>query len=555
MENELDIAVLFEPDGYVLEGPKLMGRQSAGNSFLRALLNHSGGRRVWAYSPNERSGKVFSELAKEINPSVDARWLSPSDFPSLKKIDGLFLPGPNLLDTGNYRLRVGPRAYSLVGLTHTTASHRSMQSICDLLTAPVFPWDALICTSHAVQSTVRTVLERQAEYLRWRLNAGRLDIPKLPLIPLGVHSEDYEFSPQQKAESRRALGIENDEIVVLYVGRLSFHAKAHPHAMFAALNGAANKLKKKIVLIQCGWFTNDNIEKAFKQGAEDFGENVRMIWTDGRELEQRTNSWASAEIFISLSDNIQETFGLTPIEAMAAGIPVLATDWNGYRDTVRDGVDGFLIPTWMPVAPHGEAFAARHEAGIDTYDNYSGLTCQTISVDYRALANALERLLTDEDLRRDMGERGRQRVQSEYDWSVIINRYFALWQELTEIRTHHPGLYSEGAPACGPARMDPYRLFESYPTHAIEPHTLVSFTGVGQSLATIANHPLFSYAGRGLPPAGQLRSVLEASKKAAETSVLELSEKAGVTLESTVMAVAWLAKTGFVRFSNEQDDV
>lgn len=551
MKHDLEIAVLFEPDGYVLEGPKLMGRQSAGNSFLRALLKDSSERRVWAYSPNRRSGDVFSELAKEIEPSVEARWLSPSDFDSLSQIDALFLPGPNLLDAANLRLRMGPRSYSLAGITHTTATDRSMRSICDLLTAPVFPWDALICTSRAVLSTVRTVLEQQAEYLRWRLKADRLDFPRLPLIPLGVHTDEYVFSPPQKANSRQTLGISDDEIVLLYVGRLSFHAKAHPHAMFTALNQAAKNLGKKIVLIQCGWFTNENIDSAFKQGADDYCENVRVIWTDGREIEERTNSWASADIFISLSDNIQETFGLTPIEAMAAGLPVIATDWNGYRDTIHDGEDGFLIPTWMPSVPRGEHFAARYEAGIDSYDRYCGLTCQTVSIDHRALANALERLILDEDLRRIMGERGRQRAKSEYDWSVIIKMYFDLWQDLSEVRKHHPDTHVEGAPRCSPSRLDPYDLFASYPTNAIEPHTTVNLAVDDGSLEAIANHPLFSYARGRILSIEQLQSLLQAARDPADSSLLEVSRKAGVALDDAIIGAAWLAKIGFLRCSNE----
>ena len=56
-------------------------------------------------------------------------------------------------------------------------------------------------------------------------------------------------------------------------------------------------------------------------------------------------SLASSDIFISLSDNFQETFGITPLEGMASGLPVVVSDWDGYRDTVRDQIDGFTIPT------------------------------------------------------------------------------------------------------------------------------------------------------------------------------------------------------------------
>ena len=66
------------------------------------------------------------------------------------------------------------------------------------------------------------------------------------------------------------------------------------------------------------------------------------------------------DIFCSLSDNIQETFGITPIEAMSAGLPVVVSDWDGYRDTVRDGIDGFRVPTQMPPPGYGDELALRH---------------------------------------------------------------------------------------------------------------------------------------------------------------------------------------------------
>ena len=61
----------------------------------------------------------------------------------------------------------------------------------------------------------------------------------------------------------------------------------------------------------------------------------------------RFQVWHAADLVVSLVDNIQETFGLVIVEAMASGLPVVATDWNGYRDLVVDGETGFLVPTTM----------------------------------------------------------------------------------------------------------------------------------------------------------------------------------------------------------------
>ncbi|CAO0821436.1 hypothetical protein DFAR_2330023 [Desulfarculales bacterium] len=57
------------------------------------------------------------------------------------------------------------------------------------------------------------------------------------------------------------------------------------------------------------------------------------------------NLLTAVDIFVSPSDNLQETFGLAIIEAMAAGLPVVASDFSGYRDLVAEGRTGFLIPS------------------------------------------------------------------------------------------------------------------------------------------------------------------------------------------------------------------
>jgi starch synthase len=134
----------------------------------------------------------------------------------------------------------------------------------------------------------------------------------------------------------------------------------------------------------------------------------------------REKIWFAADIFTSLSDNIQETFGLTPIEAMAAGLPTVVSDWNGYRETVTHGVDGFTIRTYMPPAGLGEGLALSHAMGISNYDEYIGLQSQFTSIDISDCAQAFEKLASDENLRKRMGEAGRERVRTTFDWKVII---------------------------------------------------------------------------------------------------------------------------------------
>jgi starch synthase len=179
--------------------------------------------------------------------------------------------------------------------------------------------------------------------------------------------------------------------VVLFMGRLSFHAKTHPLAMYQALQKAATTLAatgKKIVLVRCGWHPNDFIEKAYKNAAAQDCPDLKVITLDGREASERQTAWAGIDVFCSLSDNIQDTFGIVPIEAIAAGLPVVASDWDSFKDTVRRGVEGFRISTCMAQAGLTTDPAPRHAFEVDTYNMYCGHTCSLVSVDIEPTAQA-----------------------------------------------------------------------------------------------------------------------------------------------------------------------
>ena len=90
---------------------------------------------------------------------------------------------------------------------------------------------------------------------------------------------------------------------------------------------------------------------------------------------------SAADVFISLVDNIQETFGITPLEAMASGLPVVVSDWDGYRHTVRDGEEGFLIPTLGgPEEGFVGDLVGEHALGFKSYQQYVSIVAQHTAV-------------------------------------------------------------------------------------------------------------------------------------------------------------------------------
>lgn len=472
-------AVLYSKEGYDTGGQKLLGRHSAGEGFLKSLVQHGTADSLYCCVDSETTFKEFcSHIQPWLQQPRKVRWI-PSERPDLLSQPGtIYRPDPCLADLVWARRFVDQRAYSVCGVTHTIGTKYVMESIGNLIVAPMQPWDALICTSTAVKTAVERVLIEWSEYLAQR-NGGQPEIlVKLPIIPLGV---DCSAFPQgleainASCQQRQKLGISPDDIVVLFVGRLTFSAKAHPVPMYIALERAAQQTKAKIHLIQAGWIEDPREEPDFKNSAQIFCPSVNAIFLDGRKPEIRINIWSAADIFISLSDNIQETFGLTPIEAMANGLPAIVSDWNGYKDSVRHEIDGFRIPTLIPPSESCLDLALNYLDGSLNWPTYMGHTSLATAVDIDACARALCQLIESPELRKRMGENARQRAKEIYDWKVVIAAYEQLWRELAEIRMGAP----ESAPLKAgkppyPLGDDPFRVLGHYSTKALSNEMMVS---------------------------------------------------------------------------------
>jgi glycosyltransferase involved in cell wall biosynthesis len=553
--NAANAAIYYHPDGFDTSRPKLMGRQAAGEAFLRAFVRHVDAETVYCCAKTSQHFADFQDQVAPFAGSKSTKWIPLATVSRLGEPGCLIYPGPDIADLAWARRHGDQRRFSLCGVTHTTASPAVMDSIGALLLAPVQPWDAVICTSEAVKRTIRQVHDDWSDYLADRVGARPRPVLRLPVIPLGVDCDQFAASAETDAAGagfRGELGIAEDDVAVLYVGRLSFHAKANPLPLYLGLEEAAKRSAKRLHLVLAGWFPNALIEKAFVDGAEQLCPSVNLIRLDGREARVRRFIWFAADIFASLSDNIQETFGLTPIEAMAAGLPVVATDWNGYRDTVRDGIDGFMVPTRMPPSGFGHPFALRQLLRVDSYDRYIGHTSQCVAVDVEAAAAAIARLATDAGLRRRMGAAGRKRARDTFDWSVVIRAYQDLWRDLAERRQGETETVppSPGLPPC-PLRADPFRLFAGYPSAAIEPDTAVVLTP-GRRAAdfpAISGVELSAYARALFAGDEDCVRLLDHLGEHGETRIRTLMELFPANERGKILrTVAWLAKLDLIRF-------
>jgi glycosyltransferase involved in cell wall biosynthesis len=107
-----------------------------------------------------------------------------------------------------------------------------------------------------------------------------------------------------------------------------------------------------------------------------------------------------------------EPFGLTPLEAMACGRPVIGSSVGGITYTIADGETGFLVPPRDP----------------------------------EALAACLQRLLAQPELRARMGRAARARVERDFTWPTVATRTAALYQTLLDSRQYAVGSRQQGGP-------------------------------------------------------------------------------------------------------------
>lgn len=204
-----------------------------------------------------------------------------------------------------------------------------------------------------------------------------------------TNSVDTDFFSLSKSESekialRKKWSLPLQKVIVVFCGRL-----AKRKGLTFLLDVWHKKGFKKAVLILVGSGENqpDSIESQLKKIIEE--QKIKTVcFLGSKKREEVKELLKASDIFIYPSIHPEGT-ALSVLEAMAVGLPVVASDIGGLKDIVKNGQDGFLFP----------------------------------AKNIKALGNVLTKLIDRAELRKDFGRNGRDKVFHNYSTEKIVDNY------------------------------------------------------------------------------------------------------------------------------------
>lgn len=276
---------------------------------------------------------------------------------------------------------------------------------------PLRPWKAeQLGTAYRLSSWMEQVAIESADAIIAVSAATRADVLRFFTVPPervhvihnGIDTELYRKTEETSALERA--GVDLRHPYVLFVGRIT-RQKGIVHLLDAVPFLAPDV---QIVLLAGQPDTPELARAVESRVAELRTQRGGIVWIP--EMLPRTEViqfYSHATVFCCPS--VYEPFGLINLEAMACECPVVASDVGGIPEVVVDGETGLLVHleidpvTGEPIDPLGYA---------------------------RALAEAIQRIVDDPELRDRLGRNGRARVEQQFSWAAIARRTLELYRSL-----------------------------------------------------------------------------------------------------------------------------
>jgi len=216
---------------------------------------------------------------------------------------------------------------------------------------------------------------------------------KLRWIPPGVDINKYDIGNSFKIHDDH--GIPRSSKIVLFVGQMS---KAHAHKGIDDLIKSFKRIlddTKEAYLFLVG---KGDMILEYKKMCQSYGILDNVIFTGFVDETELIEYYKSSDVVVLPSTTVQEGFGMVLIEGNACGKPVIGTKIGGIQYVIKDGETGLLVPPKNP----------------------------------EALADAIIKLLSNEDLSKKMGENGRKLVEQNYTWKRTVEMTEKVYNEAIE---------------------------------------------------------------------------------------------------------------------------
>ncbi|RYD69475.1 MAG: glycosyltransferase, partial [Sphingobacteriales bacterium] len=206
---------------------------------------------------------------------------------------------------------------------------------------------------------------------------------KILTIPCGFNHE--QFFQVSKSECRSLLNLKDDEHIVLQLGRMVRRKRIdHVIEAFAKID---HQKPSRLIIVggEQADIENDEERNRLLQLAIDLGISDKVIFAGRKNRDELKYYYSAADVFLTVP--WYEPFGITPLESMACGTPVIGSRVGGIKHTVVDGVTGYLVNPKDP----------------------------------EALANTLNALLFNKELIDEMSRNAIQHVNQYFTWQQVAD--------------------------------------------------------------------------------------------------------------------------------------
>jgi glycosyltransferase involved in cell wall biosynthesis len=444
-----------------------IGRLVANHDFVKALVRHGSFDEYVLANPSVTNQRAFLEAVDTwgLDTAQRAR-LRPIplvDLPGVLAADpidvvhvggwGAFMPGLHRL-----RARHARHPFPITGMIFSIHGRDVVDYALRLTHAGLAPCDGIACLSRDGRDAFARLLDH-ASAVTGRRFAGEL-VP----LPLGV-DDDFVAATGDREAGRRRLQLAADTVTLLVLGRLTPSQKMDLAPFLKTVaQRVVPRSPRPLALVLAGGATDADVQLLHELVAA-YGLRDRVRVHANFLSRVKGDLLAASDVVVSVTDNTQETFGLGLLEAFAYARPVIASRFDGYKDLVEDGVDGYLVDTWWCEADPLADLVEVMDPNVAQL-----VQAQSVAVDLTQLADRILTLIEDEPRRRAMGLAGREKVRTRYRFSAVIREYEAWWSQL-RARLRRDGLGAATTPPL-PEPSAP-AIFASYPSRMLAGHELV----------------------------------------------------------------------------------